>query len=91
MNKSILFSVNLATFRRRIFLSIKPMLYGIDINDNYLRVQSILQFYESVLLVFFQVHVFFSLFKVFSVKETTTCEYEVIILTPELCHNPAYL
>ncbi|XP_065052144.1 endoplasmic reticulum lectin 1-like isoform X2 [Rhopilema esculentum] len=29
--------------------------------------------------------------EVFSVKETTTCEYEVIILTPELCHNPAYL
>ena len=26
-----------------------------------------------------------------SVKEISTCEYEVIILTPDLCENPAFM
>lgn len=29
--------------------------------------------------------------EVISVKEVTSCEYEVMVLTPELCRNPAYV
>lgn len=29
--------------------------------------------------------------EIMSIKEVTTCEYEVIVLTPTLCSNPAYL
>lgn len=29
--------------------------------------------------------------EIMSVKEVTTCEYEIIVLTPTLCSNPAYM
>jgi len=29
--------------------------------------------------------------EIMSVKEVTTCEYEIIVLTPTLCSNPAYI
>ena len=29
--------------------------------------------------------------EIMSVKEVTTCEYEIIVLTPTLCANPAYI